>query len=646
MNLLVSINTYFYLNAGPMSNSKYRPEIDGLRAIAVLSVLFFHFNELWLPGGFVGVDVFFVISGFLITANIYPQLENKSFTFRDFYNRRIKRLLPSLYYLLIICSLVSILILLPEDLSTFNHSLKKIIIFWGNHYFAAGRDYFSPLSNETPLLHTWSLAIEEQFYFIWPILIFIILKLGFKKKSIYLFATVATFLSFFIASVLLVKKYNSWAYYSFPSRYGELLMGSLLAISRFKSIKLSPYFSGLGIILIFLSFFTINGTVSFPGITALLPCIGTLLILSSNNNIFTKWLSYNPIVFIGKISYQLYLWHWPVLAFLRYSTGQYFLSPKLIFFSSLLIFLLSVLVWKFIETPIRYSAMSFKNTFLLLYALPTSLIWGLILISPKLAFKSKIFNKAELTTYGNDICHGVIEKEKCLKGNKQSPRLLVTGDSHAAHLNLFFDKLGKLQNWSAFVVTGSSCSPVINFDEAIISDAEARESCKRLKEYFLDVFKEYEYIAFASRWDFQLGYSIGEKADYEYLEKLKNTFDLLQANNKKVFVFAQIPMRKLSPQRAELVNSRLHLKANAETEETVIKANQIIRNLVARYPDFVWVDTSPIFEEFKDGLFYQNIPVYKDKSHLNIYGSEIVGDKLNDRGFVFFKSSSRNNENK
>lgn len=630
-----------------MSNSKYQPEIDGLRAIAVLSVILFHINETWLPGGFVGVDIFFVISGFLITSNIYPQIENHTFSFKDFYNRRIKRLLPSLYFVLIICSLISIFILLPDDLGTFNNSLKKIILFWGNHYFAAGRDYFSPLSNETPLLHTWSLAIEEQFYFVWPIFVFLLIKFGLKKKSIFSLSVVATILSFLLASALIYYKYNSWAYYSFPTRYGELLIGALLAVSKYKSDKLSPILSFSGLVCIFLSFFIINGSTHFPGVTSLLPCLGALFILCSSNNTFTKWLALSPMVFIGKISYQLYLWHWPILAFFRYTTGQYILSTKLIIISVIATFVLSVAAWKFIETPIRYSKIGFKKTFVLLYILPTVLVIGLIIISPKFAFKSKMFNKTELTSYGVDICHGTIESAKCLKGNGKRPSLLVTGDSHSAHLNSFFDELGKLQDWSSFVVTGSSCSPVVDFDETIISDLSARKSCKELKEYFFKELDQYQNIAFASRWDFQLGYSMGEIADPKYLEKLQKTFDLLQAKKKKVYLFSQIPMRTLSPQRAELISSRLAMRANNSVEQTVIKANEIVQGLAAKYPNITWIDITLPVENFKDGLFSNNIPVYKDKSHLNIFGAALLAREMNAKGSLDFlkKLGTKENEN-
>lgn len=616
-----------------MSNSKYQPEIDGLRAIAVLSVILFHINELLLPGGFIGVDVFFVISGYLITSNIYPQLENKTFSFKDFYNRRIKRLLPSLYVVLFISAFLSTFLLLPDDLGTFNQSLKKIMIFWGNHYFAAGRDYFSPLSNELPLLHTWSLAIEEQFYFVWPIFIFLLIKINIKKKYILVLSTIGAVLSFALASALIIYKYPSWAYYSFPTRYGELLIGALLAIAKINKEENAKYYSLAGLILIFVSFFAINGTTHFPGITAIAPCLGTLLVLMSDRSFITNWLTLSPMVFIGKISYQLYLWHWPILAYIRYIKGQYFLSLSESLITITLTFLASVLSWKFIENPIRYSKVSFKKTFTLLYLLPTALLIIFIKISPSMAFKSQLFDKPELSTYGTEICHGSFEIN-CIKGKEVAPSILVTGDSHAAHLNYFIDELGKRHNWSAKVITSSSCSPVLEFDSAIISSQPDRDNCENLKKKFVEETANFNTIFFASRWDFQLGLSMGEVADKNYLSKLKKTFDWLNKEKKNVFVFSQIPMRTLSPQRAELVSRRLGLSPSNDVEQTVIAANKIVSQLVKQYPNFKWIDLYSPVSLFENGLFYQNEPVYKDKSHLNIFGAKSLAQKMDENGLL------------
>ncbi len=627
-----------------MSNSKYQPEIDGLRAIAVLSVILYHINELWLPGGFIGVDIFFVLSGYLITSNIYPQIENETFSFKNFYNRRIKRLLPSLYLVLIFCSILGYFLLISDDIGSLNHSLRKIIVFWGNHYFAEGKNYFSPVSNEIPFLHTWSLAVEEQFYFVWPICIFLSRKIGFKKNGILIFAFVAMFFSFLLASLLIFQRHQSWAYYSFPTRYGELLIGALLAISQIKQKSNSPYFSLTGLSLIFLSFVLINGTSHFPGVTALVPCLGTLLILYSTKNFLTRWLAFSPMVFIGKISYQLYLWHWPILAYFRYATGHYFLSNTIIIVSLVTTFLLSVLSWKYIEAPIRYNAMEFKKTFSFLYIVPTAIVLLLIKFSPHFTFKSKLLsnpsNSEELTSYGENICHGTIETRKCLKGANKPAGLLVMGDSHAAHLNSFIDTLGKEQNWAAFVASSSSCSPVLEFDQTIMSKMEDRKNCENLKNYFLSEIDKYQNIAIASRWDFQLGFSIGQESDPNYISKLKKTFDLLLAKKKSVYVFSQVPLLVISPERAELLSTRFGFKTSNDANASVLKANQIVRDLVSKYPNITWIDISAPLLNFDNGVTYKTFPVYKDNNHLNIFGATELAHQMNKQHSLdFFKKN-------
>lgn len=617
-----------------MSSTKYQPEIDGLRSIAVLSVILFHLNASWLPGGFTGVDIFFVISGYLITSNIFPQIESQKFSFLDFYSRRIKRLIPSLYLTIFLCSIVSAIILLPQDLSYFNKSLKNVIFFWGNHYFAQGRDYFSPLSNETPLLHTWSLAVEEQFYFIWPILIFGLFVFGLRKKTLIFTSLLLSLFSLALASILVFNNNHSFAYYAFPTRYGELLIGGIAAIAAFKIKEVHSFYSTLcGLILIFTSFFLISEQVPFPGFTSLLPCLGSLLILTSSKNYFTKYLSLSPLVFIGKISYQLYLWHWPVLAFMRYIQGDYLLSYSGIFLALFLTFTLSILSWKFVETPVRYSALSQKKTILYIYILPTLLLLLVKISTPHFAFKTKIFESKDLNNYGEDICHADFHKN-CHKGSSTKPVLLVTGDSHAAHLNDFFDVVGKLQNWSSYVVTSDSCSPVLDFDEDVISTEKARQSCKTLKKIFMDNLDQYEHVAIASRWDFQLGFSAGEAADPKYLEKLEKTLEMLADKHKTVYLFAQIPMRIISPQRAELFSLRFSYAANKNTESSVSKANSIVKMLSSKYPNTKWIDIYKPFSSFQDGLYVNGTPIYKDKSHLNSFGASALAKSMYTRNLL------------
>lgn len=620
-----------------MNDPKYRPEIDGLRAISVISVIIFHINKAWLSGGFVGVDIFFVISGYLITSNILPKLENKTFSFLDFYTRRVKRLLPSLFVLLFATVFASWALFIAEDVSSLNHSIEKIILFWANHHFAAGLDYFAPLTSETPLLHTWSLAIEEQFYFLWPLIVFGLFLVGVRRKNIFKLSLVGIFVSLLLAMYLNLKGYHSWAYYSFPTRYGELLLGSLLSYSlapgtRFDQGQKSMI-SALGLVMIFASFFVIGAGVSFPGFSALLPCLGAVFVLYAGLNKVTAWLSFKPMVFLGKISYQLYLWHWPVLAFIRYCKGQYLLSSSEILLAVVLTFTISVLVWKFIETPIRFSKFSFKFTFISMYLAPATLLFVLIKVSPLVVFESQVYRDQKLSSYGEDVCHGSFDKT-CFRGaDNTAPSLLVIGDSHAAHLNSFFATLGKEQGWSSLVITGSSCSPVFDFNEFIIADKKTRESCTQLKELVKLNIPKFSKIAIASRWDFQLGFATNEIYDAGYLQKLKNTLKFLESQKIQVFLISQVPLRGVSPQRAELLKSRYGMIVANSQDDVVNSANKIIKNLASEFSNVTWVDITTPIRQLPEGLYYESLPIYKDKTHLNIYGAEILARLMKDTKF-------------
>lgn len=623
-----------------MSKATYQPEIDGLRAIAVLSVFIFHINELYLPGGFVGVDIFFVLSGFLITGNIYTQIQENSFSFKDFYNRRIKRLLPSLYLVLFTSCFLAALVLLPDDLKSFNDSLKYIVFFLSNHFFSKGISYFSPLVNETPLLHTWSLAIEEQFYFIFPLLavLFTYLKLS-RKKTLVLLGFACLF-SISYASFLIFKKDQTFAYYAFLPRFGELLIGSLLAISKFKIRKNAAASTMLGLALIFLSFVVINHTTHFPGFMSLLPCIGTLLVLASEKNTAFKLLQTSPFVYIGKISYQVYLWHWVLLAFVRYCTGSYSLSTANTVLVVIATFIFSVLASKFIENPIRYSRLSFGKTVSYFFILPTITILLFIYASPVFYFKTKQFTSEDFTSYGTKICHGTKETADCLKGSGTAPKFLVVGDSHAAHLNMFFDRLGKDQDWSAMVMTASSCSPILELDESIMSVASDRDNCNALKNYFKEQTHLYKNIIIASRWDYQIGLTKGEKSDPKYVEKFENTLSWLKSLNKNVYVISQIPLLSLSPQRAELLASRFKVSPSQNSSETVNQANAIIKAVTAKFPNTTWVDISGPFANFESGIYFENKIMYKDNNHLNIYGADMLAQILmKDHAFTVFQQA-------
>ncbi len=342
---------------------KYRAEIDGLRAIAVLSVILFHSGVSFLPGGFVGVDVFFVISGYLITAIIIGQMKEQTFSAADFYLRRAKRILPALFAMMFVTALVGAALLTPPAFERLMRSIGEASLSISNFSFARAAGYFDEGTAWRPMLHTWSLGVEEQFYLFLPLYLFIA-----RSRTSWSWQRIVSLpmvISFAIA-VVMVRHWPTAAYYLPFGRFWELLVGSLLATGTFGAIRddrrrQAASAAGLALIAIPVLFYGENTT--FPGETALLPCLGAFLILHSarsGRSFVSTALAFTPLAFIGKLSYSLYLWHWPVLYFARIIKGQALTSGEGLALLPLT-FAVSYAAWRFIENPARRSDVSFRT---------------------------------------------------------------------------------------------------------------------------------------------------------------------------------------------------------------------------------------------------------------------------------------------
>lgn len=349
---------------------RYRPDIDGLRAVAILAVLVFHANSALLPGGFCGVDVFFVISGFLITRIIVQELESGQFGLRGFYARRARRLLPALSIVLPTTLVLGWLILLPNEFTQLGADVVGAAVFSSNVLLYKGVvAYF--LAANRPLLHLWSLAVEEQFYLLWPALVYIAWKLG-KRRIASIAAAVSV--ASFVANIAVVSLDSPAAFYLPWNRLWELSCGAVLAglqqhlpgttvTTTQRAASLSGWlrqqrlnlYSSSGAILLIVSFLRLNGKMEFPGYWGLLPTTGAALILGAGPR---TWLSRHilsrpPVVFIGLVSYPLYLWHWPLLCFTRLLVPEP-VPPALLAGVVLLAFLLAVITYVFVEQPVRH----------------------------------------------------------------------------------------------------------------------------------------------------------------------------------------------------------------------------------------------------------------------------------------------------
>lgn len=362
-----------------LTHPKYRPDIDGLRAIAVMSVVFFHAFPDLLKGGFTGVDVFFVISGFLISTIIFQNLDGGTFRFSEFYIRRVKRIFPTLCLVLTSCLLFAWFSLLPEELNLLGKHVLAGASFFSNFLLWSESGYFDSSAETKPLLHLWSLGIEEQFYIIWPFLVWTAWKLRLNLFALTFFLLLGSLL----ANIWFVFQDPTATFYSPLTRFWELLCGSLLAwFSLQKSSEISSNFrifskkinsslprvpdlknkfvltnlsSFVGVVLLIISFCFIDKEKNFPGYLALLPVLGSVLIISGGSKawINSKFLSNKLLVWLGLISFPLYLWHWPILSFLR--IVNYEMPPiRTRVLAVLLSILLAWLTMKFIERPLRF----------------------------------------------------------------------------------------------------------------------------------------------------------------------------------------------------------------------------------------------------------------------------------------------------
>ncbi len=455
-------------------NINYRPDIDGLRAIAVISVIFYHADQSIknikiLSGGFVGVDVFFVISGFLITSIILKELNStKNFSFISFYKRRIKRIIPVLLLVFIITYPFIWLFFIPTSFIDFSKSLFSSLFFISNHYFyLSGELYDAENSLLKPLMHTWSLSIEEQYYIIFPLLLTIIFKF-FKDHLLKIFLVL--FLISFASMIYIFQTNESLAFFSFLTRFWELLIGSVVAILHYqkKNIYHNAY-PLLGLLMIIYSIFFYNDSTKFPYIPTLLPVLGTSLIIYFNNenNFVYKVLSLKYFVFIGLISYSLYLWHYPVFAIGR--TTEIFgdgISKKLF----VITFILSLISYYLIEKPIKNKKIKEYKIFIILgffYLILMSLSFASITEKIEAVRGNILKNLAVGDQTSNlTVCKGEkINKDGyCVFNTKEDKTLILIGDSHMQTLEKPLLEFSTKNKFKLIILNSPTCFYLLDLD--------------------------------------------------------------------------------------------------------------------------------------------------------------------------------------
>ncbi len=464
-------------SSAPAAEIKYRSDIDGLRALAVLPVVLFHYGVSQIRGGFVGVDVFFVISGYLISGIIMADLEQGRYSILGFYERRLRRILPALIALLAVCTIVAVFVLFPADLTDYGKSLCATLGFVSNVYFWRDSDYFARAAEWKPLLHTWSLGVEEQFYILFPILLGSIW--GFGKRFVVVAALVAFGLSLLFA-IYAAREMSTFGFYMPITRAYELLLGFFVAL--LPRIRLPEFAKGAlslaGLAGVLGATVLINRDTPFPGWEALFPATGAALLilvgLDGRPPIFSRLLQAPPAVFIGKISYSLYLWHWPILVFYKYRVGRD-LTPLETSGLFVLAILLAYLSWRFVEAPFRNRKWFSRRAIFAMAAatIVVGLGCGAALVAahglpqriPPAARQYLDLSEApsKFTPCFNVSLADIQKGHLCTFGDadaSQDATFLLWGDSHAYRLVLGLDGMASAQHKKGVLLTIGGCPPL------------------------------------------------------------------------------------------------------------------------------------------------------------------------------------------
>lgn len=593
--------------------TQLRNDIQGLRAVAVLGVILFHVNKHWLPGGFIGVDVFFVISGFLITQIILRKKDAGTFSFVDFYMQRVRRIVPAYLVLLIVVTACMALLLIPRDFDSFKDSVKAALYFNSNGFFAVQNDYFAPAAHELPLLHTWSLAVEMQFYLLLPFVLIVTPKRLLLPALLLITVSLVAYSEF-----LLQQNLRQTVYFSLAARIPEFLLGSLAAIvpaGRQFTKRTSDAMAWLGAVLVVSSFILVSDAQNFPGLLALPACIGAALLLVTRSSRLNQFLSLAPLVFLGALSYSLYLWHWPILAAIRYFSGSYEIGAGAGLLFAAFTLACAWLSYRYVEAPFR-GRVSMPSTITRLAALGGVSIAVLVAagaVNTRLVAPLPV----NLTRYAVDaeICHGKIVGD-CIRGDKTSERmLLLLGDSHAAQLNYFADVVGDAIHAKIKVITSSSCVTIPGFDAQRILEG-ARQACLDQIVEGAKYTPAADGIIVAGMWQYQA-------PSDPFMAQLDQFLSAAAGRHQQVLVLAQVPMLTSNPQRIYRVNSiGLDLTAALNTEWSA--ANSKVKDLVDRHKNAAFLDlsTDPFFAHVP---VQDNTLIYQDTHHLNEVGSQRYG---------------------
>lgn len=638
-----------------MSVLSYRPEVDGLRALAILPVLMHHSGFHFLPGGFLGVDVFFVISGYLITSILMKEINAGHFSFASFYERRARRILPALFFMLVVVSIISLFILEPKAIQQYGQSLIAVTSFLANIYFYFKVDYFNPVSELNPLLHMWSLAVEEQYYIFFPIVMLVAAR--YKIAFGLLFLTIfACSLSWMFANI----SSESLNFYMLHARAWELAAGSVAAwlvshkLLNIQSMLLRNMLVIAALFGLCFGYISYKSSYGFPGAFSLVPVLSTFLVIvfCNGKDLLSKVLSLKPIVFIGLISYSLYLWHQPVFSFMRILTlGEFGIANQLAAIA--ITFILSYISYRFVETPVRKMKLPTRKVFYFTFAsmLVVSVAGATLSFYLRLNLVSSEAQIAMKPSRGLakscDYENGYMQHPECQTAPDAS--VMIWGDSYAMHL-----VEGLSKEFSLIQATKNACSPntvlttlpkVKGYDEAWANNCLAfnQEVVAKLKQS-----PAIETVVISSTFEQWLQYAYWDgtteiKPDFErYKHTFKVTLNDLVAAGKKVIVVSPPPKNGRDVGQC-LARTILGLPTYSEfyqrhcsfSEQELSDSSKQVFRMLDEIKDVAGVQVVDLKHFLCSGrgcVTSNGHPLYLDAGHLNDYGSRHVASYI--KGFV------------
>lgn len=624
----------------------YRPEVDGLRAVAVIAVVFFHAGIKFFSGGYIGVDIFFVISGYLITSLILEDLKEKKFKLVEFYERRARRILPALFLVMFICIPFSWSWMPLDTFKEFSQSLLAVSLFGSNILFWRQKShYFNPAADEKPLLHTWSLAIEEQYYLIFPI--FLLLTWGFGRNKIFWIIVI-----FAVISLMLSewgwRFYGRANFFLTPTRAWELLVGSIVAFVINKhGLQKNNVLSILGLSAIGYSLLIFDQFTPFPSFYALMPVLGTAIILvfTTKETFVGKLLSSKLFVGIGLISYSVYLWHQPLLAFAHIKLGEK-PSEHVIYALVMASIIFGYLSWKLIEKPFRNKELFNRNIIFIASSLGITL-FSLIGIYGHFYAEAKMLKVLEnIEPYSRG---GAGYEWVDLVGD---PEFLLIGDSHAKQ---YISALRNM-NKKVSLISESACISLPNLINEYKYQQQTRNNCLKLQKKYMNYIDEnssIRTIILAHSWDKEIfdlknNKAVGraENSDVSrllYLNGLKEKLNKLTQKEKEIIIIGSVPNElnvsdKMKKGYIKCLYSSLEnncQKSFAYSDRSNQWINKFLSDISDSFSNITFVDPSQwLCDNEKCWIVKQKRLAYVDHSHLSNFAANKIIKGINEIGLL------------